>query len=61
LFIDAGTRDEFHLDLGAKILCKKLREFEIPFLHEEFDGGHFNIGYRQNRSLELISRNFEND
>jgi len=61
LFIDAGTRDEFHLDLGAKILCRRLKEFDIPFLTEEFDDGHFNIGYRQNRSLELISQNFENE
>jgi enterochelin esterase family protein len=61
LFIDAGTRDEFALDLGAKILCKRLKEFNIPFLTEEFDDGHFNIGYRQNRSLELISQNFENE
>jgi len=61
LFIDAGTRDEFALDLGAKILCKRLKEFNIPFLTEEFDDGHFNIGYRQSRSLELISQNFENE
>ncbi len=61
LFIDAGTRDEFHLDLGAKILCRRLKDFDIPHIHEEFDDGHFNIGYRQNRSLELISRNFENE
>ncbi len=59
LFIDAGTRDEFALDLGAKILCKRLKEFDISFLTEEFDDGHFNIGYRQNRSLELISQNFD--
>ncbi len=61
LFIDAGTRDEFFLDSGAKILCKKLAEFTIPFIHEEFDDGHFNISYRQNRSLELISQNFDDE
>lgn len=61
LFIDAGTRDEFHLDLGAKILCERLKKFDVPFIHEEFDDGHFNIGYRQNRSLELISQNFEDE
>ena len=61
LFVDAGTRDEFALDLGAKILCRRLKEFDIPYLTEEFDDGHFNIGYRQNRSLELISQNFENE
>jgi len=61
LFIDAGTRDEFHLDLGARILCQRLKEFDIPHIHEEFDDGHFNIAYRQNRSLELISEHFENE
>lgn len=55
LFIDAGTRDEFALDLGARILCKKLKQLDVPFIHEEFDDGHFNISYRQNRSLEMIS------
>lgn len=55
LYIDAGTKDEFALDLGAKILCKRLRDFDVPHIHEEFDDGHFNISYRQNRSLELIS------
>ncbi|HXH69495.1 MAG TPA: alpha/beta hydrolase-fold protein [Pyrinomonadaceae bacterium] len=58
LYIDAGTRDEFALDLGARILCKKLKDFDVPFIHEEFDDGHMQISYRQNRSLELISQNF---
>ncbi|RMG05268.1 MAG: esterase, partial [Acidobacteria bacterium] len=56
LFLDAGSRDEFNLDLGAKILSKKLTQLGVPHLHEEFDDGHFNISYRYNRSLELISQ-----
>jgi len=59
LYLDAGTRDEFGLDLGARVLAKKLRDLEIPHIHEEFDDGHMNIAYRYNRSLELISQNFE--
>ncbi len=59
LYIDAGTKDEFALDLGARILSGKLNELKIPHIYEEFDDGHFNIGYRQNRSLELISENIE--
>ena len=59
LYIDAGTRDEFALDLGARILCKRLKNFNVPFIHEEFDDGHMQIAYRQNRSLELISQHFE--
>lgn len=58
LFIDAGTSDEFFLDIGARILCEKLGKFDIPHIAEEFDGGHFNVSYRQNRSLELISERF---
>jgi S-formylglutathione hydrolase FrmB len=59
LFIDAGTRDEFFLDVGAKILCEQLKKYGISHLHEEFDDGHFNISYRYNRSLELISQYIE--
>ena len=59
LYIDAGTRDEFALDLGARILCKKLRELNVPHIHEEFDDGHMQISYRYNRSLELISERIE--
>lgn len=55
-YIDAGTRDEFALDMGARILSKRLNEFKISHIHEEFDDGHFNINYRYNRSLELISQ-----
>jgi enterochelin esterase family protein len=55
LYIDAGTRDEFALDLGARILCKRLKDSGVPFVHEEFDDGHMQISYRYNRSLELIS------
>lgn len=55
LYIDAGTRDEFALDVGAKILSRKLTDLGVTHIHEEFDDGHFNISYRYDRSLELIS------
>ena len=56
LYIDAGTRDEFALDLGARVLSERLKAHNIPFVHEEFDDGHFNISYRYDRSLEHISK-----
>jgi enterochelin esterase family protein len=59
LYIDAGTRDEFALDIGAKILCKKFTDFVVPHVHEEFEDGHMQISYRYNRSLELISERIE--
>lgn len=60
-FIDAGTRDEFALDLGARILVERLKKHGIDHIHEEFDDGHFNINYRNNRSLELISERIESE
>lgn len=59
LFIDAGMRDEFALDLGARILSEKLKKADVPHVHEEFDDGHFNISYRYSRSLEMISENLD--
>jgi S-formylglutathione hydrolase FrmB len=55
LFLDAGRSDEFNLDIGARILSKTLQDNCIDHIHEEFDGGHFSISYRFERSLELIS------
>lgn len=56
LYLDAGTRDEYSLDIGARVLSNRLRDFDIPHLHEEFDDGHGGISYRYDRSLELISQ-----
>jgi enterochelin esterase family protein len=56
LYLDAGTRDEFALDIGARVLAARLKEHDIPFIHEEYDDGHFNISYRYDRSLEQISK-----
>jgi enterochelin esterase family protein len=55
LYIDAGTRDEYSLDIGARVLAKRLRDHNIQHIHEEFDDGHMGISYRYDRSLELIS------
>lgn len=58
LYIDAGTRDEFGLDIGARVLSSKLSANGVTHLHEEFDDGHFNISYRYDRSLEVLSNAF---
>ena len=53
-YIDAGTRDEFHLHLGARILTRRLKDLKVKFVHEEFDGGHFNISYRYDVSMPRL-------
>jgi enterochelin esterase family protein len=54
LFLDAGRSDEFNLDIGSRILSRKLADSKIGHIHEEFDGGHFGISYRFDRSLQII-------
>lgn len=55
LYIEAGTSDEFGLDIGARVLSKRLTALGIDHVHEEFEGGHFNINYRYNYALRAIS------
>lgn len=61
LYIEAGTRDEFFLDVGARVLSRKLSDLGITHRHEEFDGGHFGVSYRFNNAFEIISKNIESD
>ncbi|MBV8633725.1 MAG: hypothetical protein JO002_04485, partial [Burkholderiaceae bacterium] len=56
LYLDVGTSDEFNLQFGARIFCKKLRAKGIEFSYEEFDDGHMNIPYRYDHSFAAISQ-----
>jgi S-formylglutathione hydrolase FrmB len=55
LFIDAGTRDEWSLDLGARILTRRLAALHVPFEHQEFEDGHRGINYRYDVSLPKLA------
>ncbi len=55
IYFEAGLRDEFNLQYGARIFAKRLKERGINFTHEEFDDGHFGIQYRYDNSLKAIS------
>ena len=56
LFIDCGTRDEFHLHFGARRLVQRLRTHAIAHEHEEFDDGHMDIDYRYDVSLPKLAQ-----
>ncbi|MBM74040.1 MAG: hypothetical protein CMK59_01460 [Proteobacteria bacterium] len=57
LFLDAGAWDEYHLQLGAQRFCRKLTQYGIPHIYEEFPGGHRGTSYRFDRSLpELLQK-----
>ncbi|HVE81988.1 MAG TPA: alpha/beta hydrolase-fold protein [Myxococcales bacterium] len=53
-FVDCGTRDEFHLRWGARMVVKALAGAGVPHLHEEFEDGHMGINYRYDRSLGYL-------
>jgi S-formylglutathione hydrolase FrmB len=54
-FVDCGTRDEFQLRWGARMVAGALRAAGVEVVHEEFDDGHFGIDYRYARSLAVIA------
>jgi hypothetical protein len=57
IWIDAGRRDEYHLDLGAEAFRAALRDVGVPdeLVHFElFDAGHGSIEYRYPQSLAWL-------
>lgn len=55
IFVDAGTRDEHNLDLGARIFVRRLRALGVACEHEEFDDGHRGTAYRYEISLPKLA------
>jgi hypothetical protein len=54
LFLDCGTKDEFHLRWGARMIAAALREAGVEVVHEEFEDGHMSVNYRYDRSLRYL-------
>jgi enterochelin esterase family protein len=54
LHVECGTRDEYFLDLGARIFVARLAALGIAHRHEEFEDGHMGVAYRWDVSLPLI-------
>jgi enterochelin esterase family protein len=55
LFLDCGTRDEWNLHLGLRLLVRRLEALGVPHEHQEFDDGHTNITYRLDVSLPKLA------
>jgi enterochelin esterase-like enzyme len=54
IYLDCGSKDEFNLQLGARILHSKLESMNIKHYYEEFNDGHMHTSYRYNHSLPMI-------
>jgi hypothetical protein len=54
-YLDCGRRDEYALDIGARVLTARMREMGLNVRHEEFDDDHRNVGYRYDVSLPALA------
>lgn len=54
LFIDCGSKDQYHLHYGARRFVKKLEAAGIEHRYEEFPDNHSSIDYRLDTSLPLL-------
>jgi molybdopterin converting factor small subunit len=56
VYIDAGTRDEWFLDLGAAAFRDALIEVGVTDVHyETFDAGHMSIEYRHPVAMRYLA------
>ena len=64
VWIDAGTRDEWYLDLGAEAFRAGLARIGVPddrIQFELFDAGHVEIGYRYPLALSWLAHRLARD
>jgi enterochelin esterase family protein len=54
-YIDCGRRDEYALDVGARVLAQRMCDLGLDVRHEEFDDDHRNVGYRYEVSLPALA------
>jgi S-formylglutathione hydrolase FrmB len=54
-YLDCGRKDEYALDVGARVFTKRCRELGLVVRHEEFDDDHRNVGYRYEISLPAMA------
>jgi hypothetical protein len=54
-YLDCGRRDEYNLDIGARVVTQRIRALGLDVRHEEFDDDHRNVGYRYEISLPALA------
>lgn len=60
IFIEVGRYDEYQLQVGARLLHRKLETYAIPHQYEEFPDGHRDTGYRYDVALPLLATALSN-
>ena len=54
VFLDCGTRDEFNLRWGTRMVAEALRDAGAVVEHQEFEDGHMGTSYRYDASLRWL-------
>ena len=54
-YLDCGRRDEYALDVGARVFVARVRDMGLAVRHEEFDDDHRRVGYRYAVSLPALA------
>jgi enterochelin esterase-like enzyme len=55
LYIDCGSKDQYHLQYGARMLKQRLEAAGIVHHYEEFDDDHSAVDYRMDVSLPMLA------
>jgi enterochelin esterase-like enzyme len=55
IYIDAGTKDEWFLDLGARAVANELDAIGVEYSFDLFEAGHMSIEYRYPTSLAFLA------
>lgn len=55
IYLDVGTRDQFHLQYGAQQIKRTLESSHVSLDYSEFDGTHFDIGERRPEMWKWLS------
>ena len=54
IYIDCGSRDQYHIHYGSRIVSKRLSAAGIKHTYREFDDNHSDIDYRMDVSLPFL-------
>jgi enterochelin esterase-like enzyme len=60
LYLDVGTRDEYHVQFGTRLLVDRLRQMGVAVHYEEFEGGHSGMDWRLDHSLPMMAGALKN-
>jgi len=54
IYLDAGERDEWYLDVGTVAVSEELKKLGVDHFLELFDATHMGIDYRYPKSLGYL-------